>query len=246
MTQGRKSAVRLDRRAGLRQWPRAGAVLPLLLLITACASRAQAPAGTPVPDPSAFAAEMVRASTTRDPQRIGFTWTLNEAGSRVNGRGVVRVEAPERARLDLFGPRNETYLAAALIADAYRLPPTVPDAAALPSPAIMWGGIAVIRPPVGAELASATTTGEAAFLRYLAPDGSVYQYQVNLSGGTPRVEAVERSRGASRLETVRIGRDAAGQISRSDYRNWAEFRELVLEITEVENVATFPAGTWQP
>jgi hypothetical protein len=245
MTEPRSSMLPGAAHSPRRKWALAGCLLPLLLFITACGGRAQAPLGTPVPDPAGFAAELARASATPEPQRIGFTWTLNEAGSRVNGRGVVRVEAPERARLDLFGPRNETYLAAALLGDSYRLPPTA-DAAALPSAAILWGGVGVIRPPAGAELAGATTTGDAAFLRYQAPDGSIYQYQVNLSGGTPRVEAVERSRGASRLETVRINRDPTGGISRSDYRNWAEFRELVLEIVEVENVATFPASTWQP
>src|SRR5690349_2357047 len=94
-------------------------LLPPALAIWAagCAGQASVPAGAPVADPAAAAAELVRATAAPRVQRITFAWTLNEGGSKVSGRGVVRVDAPRRIRLDLFGPQNATVLAAALVDD---------------------------------------------------------------------------------------------------------------------------------
>lgn len=224
------------------------ATLASLLAFGGCAGAAAAPipAGTPAPDPAMAAAALIRATALARPQRITFTWTLNEAGSRVNGRGVVRAEAPDRLRLDLFGPRNESYLAAALVGEMYRLPGNVASRVTLPSPAILWGGLGVIRPPAGASLQNAVSTDSSAALRYRAQDGSVYQYETIEVGGVVRLAYVERGGGGGRIETVRLTRDATGRLQRAEYRNWAAFRELTLEFEEVQDAASFPETTWQP
>jgi hypothetical protein len=226
---------------------RTGPVRALLLaaLLGGCAGRAPAPVGAPVADPAATAAALIQSTSTSRPQRITFNWKLNESGSKVAGKGVVRVEAPERIRLDLFGPRNETYLAAALLGDSYRLPEGVGKGIDLPSPAILWGGLGVIRPPAGATLVGATATESRSVLRYRATDGTTYQYDTSQAAGTPRLDGVERSGGGGRMETVHLTRDSAGRVT-AEYRNWAEFRELTLEIGEVTDVAAFPASTWEP
>jgi hypothetical protein len=97
-------------------------VLSLLTLTGCGAGGLQAPGGQPVPDPAGFAAELRASTVPAGPQQVNFGWTLDERGSRVRGRGVVRSEAPRRIRLDLFGPRGETYLMAALVEGEYRLP----------------------------------------------------------------------------------------------------------------------------
>lgn len=214
--------------------------------LAACAGGTPVPAGIPAADPAAAAAALIRTTTPARPQRVTFTWSLNEAGSRVNGRGVVRAEAPERIRLDLFGPRNETYLAAALVGDLYRLPSTVPNSIALPSPAILWGGLGVIRPPAGGRVVTAVSTDSTAALQYRAEDGTLYQYETTGAGAAVRLHTVERSGGRGRLETVRLTRDSSGRLQKAEYRNWAAFRELTLEFEEVQDVASFPASTWQP
>ena len=90
-------------------------IIPILLTMAGCASSQLAPvAGVPVADPVGLVTELSAASAPEAPYQVNFGWTLEEGGARANGRGVVRVEAPERIRLDLFGPRGETYLVAAL------------------------------------------------------------------------------------------------------------------------------------
>src|SRR5215207_7239487 len=88
---------------------------PAAVLLAGCAT-AGIPevTGEPVVDGTTVAADLRAAALPMGPFQVNFSWSLEEGGSRASGRGVVRVEAPERIRLDLFGPRGETYLVAAL------------------------------------------------------------------------------------------------------------------------------------
>ena len=212
----------------------------------ACAGAASPPAGQPAADPAALEAELRRGTPPGQSRQVSFTWTLNEAGARVNGRGVVRSVTPERLRLDLFGPRNETFLAAALVGDAYRLPSGVAERVTLPSPALLWGGLGVVRPPTGSVLSGASAADSSAVLSYRVQTGDVYQFSFGGAGASRRLESVERLTGGSRLESVRLTRSATGAVERAQYRNWSAYRELTLEIQEMKDVAGFAESVWQP
>lgn len=221
------------------------ALLALTLLAAAgCAPRGQLPEpkGAPAPDPAALAARLREATTPGSPQRATFAWELDEAGARLRGKGVVRAEAPERLRLDLFGPRGETYLAAALVGESFRLPSAVAAQIALPSPALLWGALGVIRPPAGATLASATTSGEATTLRYTGPGEETVEF---VTSGE-RLRSVRRLGRSGALESVTLTHSADGRLSRAEYRNWAEYRTLTLTPEAISNVAAFPESTWDP
>lgn len=209
-----------------------------------CASAAPptVPSGPPAADPQAVEAQLVRSTTPAGPRRLGFTWELDEAGARLRGRGVVRAEAPERLRLDLFGPRGETYLAAALVGDSFRVPPAVASRFALPSPALLWGAMGVVRPPEGATLAGATASDSAASLRYRTAAGETVEFGV--SG--ERLRTVRRVGGTGALESLSLTYSPAGALQRAEYRDWAAYRTLVLNIESNENAAPFPEETWLP
>lgn len=211
----------------------------------ACAPRTPPAAGVPVADPTATAAALAAATAPSERKQINFGWTLDEAGSRVRGRGVIRLQPTDRLRLDLFGPRNESYLSAAMVGDEARLPPGATGDVAIPSPALLWAGIGVIRPPRSATLESATVTPEATILRYADVSGDLFEYQVS-GGGAPRLEQLQRLGSRGPLETVRIERDEAGEISRSTYRDWSAYRDLTLEIESSENAEPFPEAIWTP
>jgi hypothetical protein len=246
MSRTKKSAQLFERRISLWVGFGRGAGLATFVGLAGCAGSLPEPVGTPVADPSALAAEMIQSTTPVRPQRITFAWSLNEAGSRVTGRGVVRSEAPDRIRLDLFGPRNESYLSAALVEDEYRLPTGVSIPVALPSPAILWGGLGTIRPPAGAQLIAGAQSDTSATVRYRAEDGTLYQYDVSTRAGRSMLRNVERSGSGGRLESVRLTRDPSGRITKADYRNWSAFRDLTLEIDAITDSDPFPQSTWQP
>lgn len=218
----------------------------LVLGLAACAPRVAAPVGMPAADPAPLAASIARATAPTQPQQISFGWTLNEQGSRVSGKGVVRADAPDRIRLDLFGARNETYLSAALVGEDFRFPGGAPQGVPLPSPSLLWGALGVVRPPASAELIDATTDDSVTVIRYRATAGDIFQYRVHTSGSTPRLTQLERVSGTSVIESVRLDRSSTGALVRARYRDWSAYRDLTLEVENAKDVASFPDEIWRP
>lgn len=225
------------------------AALLIALATAACAppsaSSPAAPAGAPVADADSLVREVLAATTPGSPRQATFTWRMDEAGSVVQGRGAIRYVAPDRMRVDLFGPRGETYLTAALVDGEFRLPPTAARGVELPSPVLLWGALGVLAPPRGAELRSATATDTTASLVYQAPDGESFRFDVDLAVA-PRLRAVERSGRSGVLETVRVEHTAEHQPSRTTYLDRSTYRELVLETESIRDVASFPESIWRP
>lgn len=226
--------------------PLAGTVgLLLAVASTGCAPAAGLSAGTPVGDPDSLALEIRAATTPTAPRQTTFGWSLDEAGSVVRGRGVVRYVAPDRIRLDLFGPRGETYLIAALVGDEFRIPASAGGAFDLPSQALLWGALGVVRPPSGAILEGATSRGAQSILRYARPDGEVHAFTVD-AGEAPRLVVLERIGASGVLESVRVEYSDSGEPSRTTYVDRRNYRELVLETESSRAVDSFPAEIWRP
>lgn len=223
-------------------------MLPSLAVVAACATTgAIQPVGAPVENAPEVFADLAESTVPSGPQQVSFGWTLDEAGSRVYGRGVVRHHAPERLRLDLFGPRNESYLSAAMVGEEVRLPPGAAPGAAIPSPALLWAGLGVVRPPPGATLMDASANDEGVtVVRFRAPNGETYQYRLLTAGARPRLDRVERAGSRGVIETVRLEWGAADSLSRARYRDWSAFRDLTLELETIRDVETFPDAVWTP
>lgn len=199
-----------------------------------------------------FASGVAAATIPAGPQQVNFDWTLDEQGSRVSGRGVVRIEAPERIRLDLFGARGETYLMAALVGGQYRLPPAAAGAVSLPSPSLLWAALGVLRPPSDAALASAMRAEGNVELRYTTAAGETFVYTFSEQGDPGaagnadyRLHRLERAGDQGVVETVTLDWDA-DDPARTRYRDWSAYRDLTLQIQEVRTVDSFPGEIWRP
>lgn len=223
-----------------------GVALGVVALLVGCTPGIAPPAGAPVPDPAASANEIERASAPGMPRQANFRWELNEAGSRLSGQGVARFVAPARLRLDLFGPRGETYLAAALVDEEFRVPAGVAERFALPSPALLWAATGVVRPPADAAVQSVTRDGEHHVLRYALPDERILEYRVAGETSAPRLDRVEvRGRGGL-LEWIELSRAPDGGVEQARYRDVAAFRELTLRMDRITDVASFGDEIWTP
>lgn len=221
------------------------AVTLAAILLVACAPRAEAPAGPPLPNPDEVEAELVRETTPDAPRRVDFSWSLEEPELRVRGQGVVRMEAPDRLRLDLFGARGDTYLQAALVGDEFRVPAAVEGRFPLPEPTLLWGALGVVRPPTEAP-ADAHATDVGVRLGYDLSNGDIMVIRVRSAGDGTRVETVERSRAGRVVETVERSGTSEGDLGRARYRNVAEARVLTLDFETVEDASAFPAEIWSP
>lgn len=225
---------------------RAAGTLLFLLSAAACIRQPPVSAGTPVADPAAVADEVRRASIPAGPKQTSFAWELTEQGSRLSGRGVVRYQAPERLRLDLFGPRGETYLAAGLVGEEFFVPEEVSGRVPLPSPTLLWGALGVIRPPAGEPLLGVTRGGEGVVLRYGREGSRTFEFQVDTVSGTPRLRRVDLRAPSGVLESVELTWADTGALQRARYRNWAAFRELILKMENTTDASPFPESIWTP
>src|SRR5690625_3551055 len=116
-------------------------------------------------------ARLVRATAPDRPLWIVFDWTAQEREGRFSGQGVARAQEPYNARLDLFGPRGESYLAAAVVESELRLPPNLAPEAVPPVP-VIWAVLGVFLPPSGADLVGSTTNGDGQRLEFARGDES--------------------------------------------------------------------------
>lgn len=195
--------------------------------------------GTPEPmtidaalEPAAIEATAIDGSL-----RIVFDWRLEDREGRFSGQGVLRVE-PGRARLDLFGPRSESYLSAVLDGNELRLPPGA-DGSQLPPPPLFWTVLGVLKPPP-APLIGAQADGDRSELRY---GTTADAWAFSLDGGQLR-RAEWTGTGSGRRTVELAGVTAAGTPREATYRDWPGFVELVLSATEVVEVDEFPSDTW--
>lgn len=201
-------------------------------------------AGTPVaPADARVTAEAAEDLSRLDaPYTLFFEWSALEAGLRVRGRGVARVEPPYRARLDLFTTQGVRIAVAALVEDDLRLPPGTPDI--LPPAALLWGTLGVFRPGEGTFLSSGLRFGnEGTGLRYGLPGEDELHYRLR----DLRIEEIEVKRQGRTLEELRLVRTDGDRFPReATYRDLVRVRELRITLERVEDASPFPSRIWSP
>ncbi|HLL82292.1 MAG TPA: hypothetical protein VK420_06560 [Longimicrobium sp.] len=200
-------------------------------------------AGAPRQDPVVIAAQLQRATLPASPRQANFTWALDESGARFNGRGVARFRAPDRFRIDLFGPRGETYFAAALVDETPRIPAAIDQQRfRFPSPALLWATVGVVRPPSTARLVDATSSGDATVVRYdLGAEGTL-EYRAR--NGV--LQGVRRVRGGGVQESIDLTHGTGNTITSARYREWNALRTLNLTLESTNDAASFSEDIWSP
>ena len=237
-TLGGRSSTAYRRARSARRCGLAG--LGAILVVAACGG-APPPPPTPV-DAEGIAENTQLATRLEEPVRIVFDWSLNESGSRTGGRGVVRMEPPYKARLDLFTGRGETVLRAALVDDVLRLPPGVDSQEIVPPPTLLWAALGVFHPGNLAFLAGGEALGEGQ-VRLSYSFGSGEQLRYRLEGA--HVQEVELMRDGHTTERVSVEPSAEHAFPRETvYRNLTAFRELTMTLDAYEHVDVFPPDIW--
>ena len=183
--------------------------------------------------------QLVQGSQPARDRLVVFEWSLKEGQSRFSGAGAARIATDARARLDLFGPQDVPYLSAILRGDDLALSAGVPARIVPPAP-LLWSALGVIRPPAGAVVTTAEANGAEGTLAYRADDG-VWTYRTR---DGVLVSAEWRAAGGARYTVELSGATAGAPPARALYRDWQEYRELVLELEQQEDVDGFPPETW--
>jgi hypothetical protein len=218
------------------------AALAGLLTLLSCAPPAPVVVA-PAEDPQGLAQGLLQATGLRTPILVRFGWQLNEAGVRVRGRGVARIEPPYKARLDLFLGNGETVMRAALVDGDLRLPPGAPENF-LPPPDLMWGVLGVFRPEPDTRLLGADELqGGDLRLRYRYPDDRELHFRV----AKQRVRSLEMVEEGHVVQRVELGLEGENRYpAEATYRDLAAYRELKLTRETVQQVGPFPPGIFDP
>ncbi len=218
------------------------------ILAVVAATAIAACAGAPAPQQaltatdSAAARRVAQATLPAGRIQAVFRWQLQEQSSRFEGKGSLRLQGPDHARLDLFGPRGETVLAAALVGDEIRVPPGVRPEIVPPAP-LLWSVLGVVRPPADARLIAFAPDSGGGVLTYRTDDGGTYRYTVQAG----HLQSARWQPSGGGRHTVELEPEPGAPLpGRADYRDYIAFRELVLNLEDVTDVASFPPEIWTP
>lgn len=242
----RVSLLRTGRRPDFVERAEAGLAAALLLsaafLLSGCG---KPPPPPPAPEIDARQESLVAEALSRPerPTRVIFRWSAQEPGFRASGDGVVRMEPPYKARLDLFMGNGEGVGRAALVRDELRLPPEAVEVP-LPPPALFWATLGVFRPGPGSALLGASAEDGGTLLRYGFVDGHRLHYLMN----GRRIRRVELLRDGNVEEEVRLDWEGAeGRVpAQARYRDMRATRELNLTLEGIEDVESYPPDIWTP
>jgi len=224
------------------RWYSSRVALLALMGTIACSGAAPEIAQDPEPASidSAAAQTVLAGNRLEGPVQIDFEWSLQEREGRFSGMGVTRVAPPDRARLDLFGPRGEGYLSAAFVEGEIRLPPGA-SPTTLPPPELLWTALGVFQPPGGATLVATRAEGTDLELDYTA-DGERWRYRFV----GDRMRSVEWTSRAGGRRTVELDGDGElGLPGTAVYKDWRQFVELRLTLKEAFAVDGFSPDIWQ-
>jgi hypothetical protein len=188
-------------------------------------------------DPAAEA-RAVAATEPQQPMQVFFDWNMTDRDARFNGRGVLRVDRGYRARVDLFGPRGETLTAGVVDGDQMRIVPAGSEAL-LPPPAMLWSALGVFRAPADAVLAS-TTGGDGALVLGYARGDARWTFRFE----DDALRSAEWIEGRARRTVILAGTASLGVPQQAVFRDWTEFRELTLRVTDVEQRTGFDRDVW--
>lgn len=210
--------------------------------LAACGGGAPPATLSPIPDPAAEAAALQESTRVRQPTLILFDWRIAEEGLRLSGRGVARVEAPYRARLDLFLANGEAVAVAVMVDDDLRLPVTLPGGILPPAP-LLWASLGVFRMAPDATVTRGGVLPDGGrLLEARLASGEEVRYRFARDG----MRLAELLEGESVVKRVELTQDGSPVPAEAVYRDMAAFRELVITRESVEHVASFPPDIWRP
>ena len=223
-------------RAGRSAVDRAVSLL-LLLLITGCAAAIQPLTGR-------HTEERLPAPTLDPrPHLVRFGWRYADETFEAAGDGVVRVLAPDRARLDFFLQNGMAGGWAILQGDSLTIPGIDLVRRLLPPPPLLWAALGRLTLPAATDtvVRRDADTLRAALIGAVGIEGKE-EWRVAMVRGT--IMRVERLVGQRLVETLAASRTATGQAG-VQYVHLRGKRRLWIAVRDTTFVEGFDDAIWR-
>ena len=173
-----------------------------------------------------------------------FSWQLREPDLRIGGLGVVRLGAPDRARVDLFLENGESVLAAALVGDEIRVGQEQTYLGVIPSAPLLWASLGLFRPGEEAALVNTERLGSNGIrLDYSSSSSSTLRYDIF----EDQIRTVSILEKGQTVHSVNLELETPERLpSRATYRNLSSYRELVIFLETANGVEPYDEKIWHP
>jgi len=213
--------------------------LPLTLLAS-CAPAVRPLSGTPTP------AVLPPVQLPARPMQLRFTWNYSDDSFNANGEGAVRVQPPDRARLDFFLNNGVAGGYAILIGDSLTIPGPELVRRFLPPPPLLWAALGKPALPPSSDTTARidgdtlrVDMGELRGGDARNADGRAWR----LAFAGTRLARVERIEGGKVVEWVSRTPDAGGETIR--YNHETARRALTIVVNDTMWVEGFDDAIWR-
>lgn len=225
---------------GQRRRRRAGMVV-LALLVSACAPAARRLDGTPT------RAVFPPTALSPRPTILRFTWSYRDETFEANGDGAVRVQGPERARLDFYLRNGMAGGYAILIGDSLMIPGIDLVKRMLPPVPLLWASLGRLAVPATADtvarLRGDSLWADLGTLRGRDASGADGRaWRVGFAGR--HLARVERIEGGKLIEWMSRGRTGDGPLQ-LQYVHERGKRRLSIAVTDSSFVESFDDAIWR-
>jgi hypothetical protein len=211
------------------------------LALAACAPSARRLDGAPARalfPPTALSAR---------PTILRFTWSYKDETFEANGDGAVRVQGPERARLDFFLKNGMAGGYAILIGDSLLIPGIDLVRRLLPPVPLLWASLGRLTVPASpdtvARARSDTLWADLGRLRGADAAGADGRAWRVAFAGT-RLARVERIEGGKLIEWMSRGRTGDGPLQ-LQYVHERGKRRLSIAVSDSSFVESFDDAIWR-
>lgn len=219
----------------------AGLFACVITVSAGCAPAARPLAGAPT------RALLPPSSLALKPQLLRFTWTYKDETFEANGDGAVRVQHPDRARLDFFLRNGMAGGYAILVGDSLLVPGIDLIRRMLPPTPLLWASLGRLAlpptPDTTARIDGDSLRADLGSLRGRDASGADGRaWRVAFAGTT--LARVERIESGKMIEWMARRRDASGQWH-VQYVHERGKRRLAIAITDTTIVEGFDAAIWR-
>jgi len=177
------------------------------------------------------------------PQLIRFGWRYADETFEASGDGVVRVQAPDRARLDFFLQNGMAGGWAILIGDSLSIPGIDLVRRLLPPPPLLWAALGRLTLPASGDtiVRRDADTLRAALVGRSAEQGTE-EWRVALVRGA--IAQVDRFEGQRLVETLATRRASTGRLE-VQYVHLRGKRRLTIAVRDTTYVEGFDDAIWR-
>ncbi len=174
-------------------------------------------------------------------QVIRITWKADDGDLQLAGNGAVRVAPPDSLRLDVAASLGIGRSTLVFTGDSVQAQPALDVDKILPDRFALWAAMGIMRAPPGQLSFESDDEGQSRYWRTTDAAGvaTIFETQNGMLMG------VTRQQGGQVISQLRLGRSAAGAVSRATLTDTPHHFRLQVDVNRIESSDAFAPAIWK-